>query len=291
MNRIPLIPVPLEKAKNISKKLRWISKSLVNFIPGLNRDLYQSELNLKPIEYMGIVFFSSVFYSILLGGITTFLGIMINGYFDPIGILIGIFFFFVTFYFLSFYPRIILKRRVKELESNLLFAFRHILIEVRSGVPLFNALVGVSSGYGEISKEFEKVIKDVTGGLDEITALNKISERNPSLYFRRALWQIVNALKAGSDIGDTLETITDDFSQKQITEIKNYGQQLNPWTMMYMIVAVIIPSLGLTFLIILSSFSGISIPKMIFPLIFIGLLLFQVFFIGFVKNKRPSVVI
>ena len=221
MNRIPLIPVPLEKAKNISKKLRWISKSLVNFIPGLNRDLYQSELNLKPIEYMGIVFFSSVFYSILLGGITTFLGIMINGYFDPIGILIGIFFFFVTFYFLSFYPRIILKRRVKELESNLLFAFRHILIEVRSGVPLFNALVGVSSGYGEISKEFEKVIKDVTGGLDEITALNKISERNPSLYFRRALWQIVNALKAGSDIGDTLETITDDFSQKQITEIKN----------------------------------------------------------------------
>ena len=131
----------------------------------------------------------------------------------------------------------------------------------------------------------------MTGGLDEITALNKISERNPSLYFRRALWQIVNALKAGSDIGDTLETITDDFSQKQITEIKNYGQQLNPWTMMYMIVAVIIPSLGLTFLIILSSFSGISIPKMIFPLIFIGLLLFQVFFIGFVKNKRPSVVI
>ena len=291
MNRIPLIPVPLEKAKNISKKLRWISKSLVNLIPGLNRDLYQSELDLKPIEYMGIVFFSSVFYSVLVGGLTTFLGIMLKGYFDPIGILIGVIFFFVTFYFLSFYPRIILKKRIKELESNLLFAFRHILIEVRSGVPLFNALVGVSSGYGEISKEFEKVIKDVMGGMDQITALNKIAERNPSLYFRRALWQIINALKAGSDIGDTLEAITDDFSQKQITEIKNYGQQLNPWTMLYMIVAVIIPSLGLTFLMILSSFSGITVPKIIFPLIFIGLLFFQVFFIGFVKNKRPSVVI
>ncbi len=291
MNRIPLIPVPLEKAKNISKKLRWISKSLVNLIPGLNRDLYQSELDLKPIEYMGIVFFSSVFYSVLVGGLTTFLGIMLKGYFDPIGILIGVFFFFVTFYFLSFYPRIILKKRIKELESNLLFAFRHILIEVRSGVPLFNALVGVSSGYGEISKEFEKVIKDVMGGMDQITALNKIAERNPSLYFRRTLWQIINALKAGSDIGDTLEAITDDFSQKQITEIKNYGQQLNPWTMLYMIVAVIIPSLGLTFLMILSSFSGITVPKIIFPLIFIGLLFFQVFFIGFVKNKRPSVVI
>ncbi|MCD6477545.1 MAG: type II secretion system F family protein [Candidatus Aenigmarchaeota archaeon] len=291
MKRIPLIPVPIEKAKSISRRLRWISKSLVVLVPGLKRDLYQSEINIKPIEYMGIVLFSSIFYSVLLGGLTSLLSVIFRGVLDPMGIIIGLFFFFVTFYFLSFYPHIITKRRVKSLEMNLLFVLRHILIEVRSGIPLFNAMVGVSTGYGEISKEFEKVVKDVTGGLDEVDALNKIAERNPSIYFRRAIWQIVNALKAGSDIGDTLEAITDDFSQKQITEIKSYGQQLNPWTMLYMIIAVIVPSLGLTFLIILSSFSGITIPKVIFSLIFVGLFLFQIFFMGFIKSKRPSVVI
>jgi flagellar protein FlaJ len=149
--------------------------------------------------------------------------------------------------------------------------------------------VGVSTGYEKLSDEFMKIVKNINAGKSQIEALNEASERNPSLYFRRALWQIVNAIKAGSDIGNTLEVITNDLSDKQINEIKSYGQELNPWTMMYMIVAVIAPSLGVTFLIILSSFSGISIPELIFPAILLGLFLFQIFFIGFIKSKRPSI--
>ena len=134
-----------------------------------------------------------------------------------------------------------------------------------------------------------KIVKDINAGKSQIESLNNASKRNPSLYFRRAMWQIVNALKAGSDIANTLEVITNDLSNDQLNQIKSYGQELNPWTMMYMIVGVIAPSLGVTFIIILSSFSGLQIPDILFPLIIFGLLMFQVFFIGFIKSKRPAI--
>ena len=73
----------------------------------------------------------------------------------------------------------------------------------------------------------------------------------------------------------------------QIIAVRRYSQELSPYTMMYMLAAVILPSLGITFLIIISSFSGISVPKLIYPLIVIGLALFQFFYMGLIKTKRP----
>jgi len=281
----------MEKALRISKKFRWLSQSLVRLVPGLKRDLYQSGMDVKPIDYVGIVFFTSLFYSLIMGGVVTLSGLTFTGVIDPVGILVGIIFFFISFYFLILYPKLTSRKKVKLLEKNLLFALRHILIEVKSGIPLFDSFLGVSVGYGELSNEFLKIVKNINAGKSQVESLNEASERNPSLYFRRALWQIVNAIKAGSDVGNTLEVITDDLSNKQINEIKSYGQELNPWTMMYMIIAVIAPSLGVTFLIILSSFSGIKIPKMIFPAILLGLFMFQIFFIGFIKSKRPPIAV
>ncbi len=283
--------MPLGKALAISRKFRWISQSLARIFPGLRRDLYQSEIDIKPIDYVGIAFFTALFYSVMMGGVVTLSALVFLKNFDPIGILVGLMFFFISFYFIILYPRVIVKKRIKILEKNLLFALRHILIEIKSGIPLFDALVGVSSGYEELSGEFMKIVKNINAGKSQIESLNEASERNPSLYFRRALWQIVNAIKAGSDIGKTLEVITENLSEEQLNQIKSYGQELNPWTMLYMIVAVIAPSLGVTFLIILSSFSGINIPEILFPAILLGLFVFQVFFIGFIKSKRPSMAV
>ena len=289
MKKIPMLPIPEKKAIGIAKKLRWASQSLERMFPGLRRDLYQSEIKIEPMDYVGIVLFTAIFYSSMTGGLVTFLTFMMTGGLDPVGPLIGVVFFFITFYFMILYPKVIVKKRVKLLEKNILFALRHLLIEIKSGVPLFDSLVGVSDGYGELSREFMKIVKNINAGKSQVESLNAASKRNPSLYFRRAMWQIVNAIKAGSDVGKTLEVITDDLSNEQLNQIKSYGQELNPWTMMYMIIAVIAPSLGVTFIIILSSFSGLQIPDILFPLILVGLLMFQIFFIGFIKSKRPAI--
>lgn len=285
---IPLVPFPLKKALKISKKFRPLAKHFLKFSPGLKRDLFQSKMGMDEREYMSLVVFTSFFYSILLGVLVSFIEFYIKNTL-LIGPLMFIAFFFIPFYFLIFIPKIKAKKRVRKLEKDLLFGLRHILIEVRSGIPLYNAIVGATSGYGELSEEFKRVVREVEGGGKEIDALNEAAKRTPSLYFRRALWQLVNAIKAGSDLGDTLEAITNDFAKKQSNEIQTYGQQLNPWAMLYMIVAVIIPSLGITFLIILSSFSGLGLPDFLFPAILLGLGLFQFFFMNFIKTKRPAI--
>jgi pilus assembly protein TadC len=115
-----------------------------------------------------------------------------------------------------------------------------------------------------------------------------LARQNPSLYFRRIMWQMVNALKSGADIGDTIKQIVDTLSEEQRIAIKKYGAQLNPLALMYMIFAVIFPTLGITFLLVVSSFIGIGIDIQYVLLGILGfLLMFQFMIIGLIKSRRP----
>ncbi len=286
---IPIIPFPLEKALGASRKLRFIGEKLEPSVPHLKKSLYQAEMNIDPVLYVSLAVFTGLFYSLMIGGLVAFISIMATGTIGILPPLLFFVFFFVPFWYVNFYPALIAKRRVKDLEKNLLFALRHLLIEIRSGVPLFDAMVGVSEGYGSVSEEFKKIVEEVNSGRDQEDVLNQSAKRSPSLYFRRALWQVVNALQGGSDVSKALEAITDNFADRQINKINKYGEELNPWTMFYMIVAVILPSIGITFLIILTSLTGMSVPGILFPLVIFGLAMFQFFFMCFVKSKRPSV--
>lgn len=290
MERLPLVPLPMEKALKKARKLRPLAQGMLKSFPSLKLDLVQAEMEIDPLDYMSLTLFTSLFYFFLLGGLMTFIGFVIKGAFDPIGLVIGTVFLIMSFNYLSFYPKVQAKKRINDLEGNLLYALRHLLIQVRSGVPLFESMVNITSGYGQISIEFKKIVKEINAGVPEMTALDEAAKRNPSLYFRRALWQIVNAIRGGADVGKTIQTITDNFAREQINRIKRYGQELNPWTMLYMIIAVIAPTLGTTFIIIMTSFAGIQVPKLIFPFILGGVGMFQFFFMGFIRSRRPAVV-
>ena len=136
--------------------------------------------------------------------------------------------------------------------------------------------------------EIQKAVNEINTGKSEINALEKLARMNPSLYFRRVMWQIVNALKSGADIGATLDQIVISLASDQIIAIKKYGAQLNPLALMYMIFAVIFPTLGITFILVISSFLGLGIS---IDLVLVGILMFLFFFqfmmIGLIKTRRP----
>lgn len=209
---------------------------------------------------------------IIYGGIATFPIITIFGFFT-----------------LANYPKIHTKKISRKLEKDLPYALRHMLIEVRSGISLYEAMVSVSDDYGEASEEFERIVKDINGGKPQIEALEDSIVRNPSEQYRRAMWQMINALKSGTDISNTLETLVDSMVKQQKLEVKRYGKELNPYILVYLMIAVIMPSLGVTFLIVLSTFSDIGLSKFTFYQILGGLILFQIFFLNFVSSKRPEV--
>jgi len=278
--------------KKISKRFIGFGDRFFKVLPGFGVKLNQAELDFRPREYLAIAFFSLLFWTsmtfALLLAIFVIAKLPQNFIFTiiPVSIVIG----FLSFFYIIFYPSLIITRKVKDLEKNLFFGIRHLLVQVRSGVPLFDGLVSVASGkYGLMSKELGQCTKKISTGLEQTFALEELALKNPSLHFRRVIWQITSAIKTGADLGNTLESIVHNLSEEQKVAIRRYGSQLNPLAMMYMMMAVIIPSLGITFLIIFSSFSGIVVTESLFLIILFALAFFQFTFIGIVKSRRPAI--
>jgi len=71
--------------------------------------------------------------------------------------------------------------------------------------------------------------------------------------------------------------------------MKEFGNKLNPMAMFYMMIAVIIPSLGVTMLIVFSSFMNIHISLLILIILALAIGFMQFMFLMMIKNSRPNV--
>jgi len=187
------------------------------------------------------------------------------------------------------FPQIIAAQRRRAIDANMITATRQLLIQIRSGVPLFNALLSVSTGHNKVSDEFYKIVAKLNAGVAEADALAEASASSPSLQFRKVVWQLSNALKVGTDVGLALEATLSELELEQTEQIKKYAQELSPLTMIYMISAIIVPSLGVTLLIVIGSLLSFPIPKALLVAVFIVMIGFQAFFLDFVSSRRPVV--
>ncbi|MFB6144089.1 MAG: type II secretion system F family protein [Candidatus Nanohaloarchaea archaeon] len=266
------------------------AQRMKRLVPNINRDLKRARMEEDPEEFL-----ASAIVRGLQVGLAVSISMVASGYMLQNRALIGggiaampllsIFGFF-TF---ANYPKVQTRKISRELEKDLPYALRHMLIEVRSGISLYEAMVSVSEGYGEASEEFTRIVEDINGGKPQIDALEDSIVRNPSEQYRRAMWQMINALKSGTDVSNTLESLVESMVKQQKLEVERYGKELNPYILVYLMIAVIMPSLGVTFLIVLSTFTGVGLTNFTFYQILGGLILFQVFFLNFVRSKRPEV--
>ncbi len=290
--KVPFVPLSLEKAKKVARHYIGWGETFSKMFPSLSLHLEQTDLGFEPREWVAVAFYSFVMYTLVL-----FAGVFILSTVIHVALLKSILISFLTgfalgggvFLYIVFYPKFMAGRKIKELEHNLPYALHHLLIHVRSGVPLFNSLVSIArGGYGSLSDEFGKAVTEINTGKSEIASLEILARNNPSLYFRRVLWQIVNALKSGADIGVTLKEIVDSLATEQRIAIKKYGSELNPLALFYMILVVIFPTLGIIFILVLFSFIGTTFNIKIIMLGILGfLVIFQFMFIGLIKAKRP----
>jgi len=287
---IPFVPFRLDVALKFSRSFLWLGSKLSALNPYLPQKLVEAEIPLKDREYLSIAIFSSIYWFCILFSILTFLPALAGKNFINISLPLSLLVSFVAYLYINFYPNLVASRKSRDIERNLLFVVRHLYVQVRSGVSLFDAMVAVSKeDYGIISKEFEKAAKEISTGKEQTAVLEEMALRVSHTGFKRILWQIVNSLKSGADISKVLSVIANELSQEQRVKIRKYGSQLSPYALMYLMLTVILPTLGISFLIILSSFSGVQIPETFFFLILGIIVLFQVMFIGMIKSGRPSV--
>lgn len=278
------------------KRFKGLGVKLNKYFPSIQYDLEKTDIKLKPAEYLtiGVLSCFGIFllFSILLS-ISLYFGRKLPIITSIIlGILLAILLTALAFFILIKYPKILAKKKAELLEKNLVFALKDILLEVSSGVSLYNALINVSkANYGLISKEIEKVAKQINSGKTMDKALEDLAIKSESEYLRKTTWQLINTLRAGSSLKDALKTIIRQLTNEQKTKIQDYAKELNMWSLIYMLFAVAIPSIGITLLVILSSFAGMSIGKP-FIIAFITIcFIVQFVLIGLIKTRRPVVYI
>lgn len=190
-----------------------------------------------------------------------------------------------------YYPKMLATRKERNIEKNLIPVLQDMAVQLNSGVPIFRIIVNISnSDYEEVSEEFKKITKEINAGVSQVEAIEKYGKLNTSKYLKRILWQISNGMRAGSDMGIVIKEGIRTLSDEQDIQIQNYGGKLNPLVMFYMLTAIVLPSLGVTFLIILSSILDVpgSIVKLVFFSLFGFVVFIQIMFLGLIKSRRPS---
>jgi len=265
-----------------------ISDKLIKYYPSLRRKLIIAQINKKDVEYMDYVILMTFIMSLLMA-ILAF--IIFNTYNVDTYWAAVIFVVFIPlfFYYYIHIPDVYIYKRRKAIEYDIVFATKHIIIGLSSGMPLFDTLMGVSKGYGEVSKEFRQIVERVTLGEPITHVLRDTAEKSPSPAFKRILIQIANAVISGADIAESLDAVITQISKEQMLKVKEYGQKMNPIIMFYLIVAVIFPTLGMTFIMILFSFisKGVTFPLYYLILVSIGIGLLQFLFLAYVESSRP----
>lgn len=290
MITVPFSFLPPRLLRKLSSKLFWLGNRIADRYKDLKLSLDQADIKLSPTEYVSMCLTSSLFFFL---GFSAFLSLILAKL--EISIIFGIIgTLFLSLFILSqqlIYPRLKANKRIKDIERNLLPALQNMLVQLNSGVPLFNVMATISDAdYGGVSQQFKIAVRKINAGNQQIPVLETLARNNPSLHFRRTLWQMINGMKTGSDMSDVIKLSISNLSEEQLIQIQRYGSQLNPLAMFYMIIAVIIPALGVTFIMIMSSFLNLTpyATKFIFWGLLAAVFFFQLMFLGILKLRRPN---
>ena len=265
-----------------------LSKKIAQSFPGLKLSLLQAGMSVEPYIFVQRCLVMAFYLSFSLAIVLGLVLFKAKPSLLPLDALVFPIVFFLGFLFFINSPKIKAKKRVKEIDKEVVFAGRFLLIELSAGVPLFDALSNVARSYQGIGKYFQEIIDRVEVGKPIDAAIIEVMELTPSDNFRKIVWQIMNSLRTGADVSVALQSIVEQISREQIIEVKNYGKKLNPMVMFYLMIAVIVPSLGVTMLSLMSSFVGIQLSVQHLFIIAFGVLVVQLGFLMAIKGSRPG---
>lgn len=267
-----------------------VSSQILPYFPEIKKKLTLAGMEKSPQQFLEQVVVSTFTLTIALLVLTA---IIFSAFFIDFFLLIPLIVVYpiIVFWYLMLYLDVAVIKKKRSIDYDLVFAVRHIIITLRSGMPLFDTLVGVSVGYGDLSKEFNKIVERVTLGVPLSQALRETAQTTPSRNFSRVLIQIANSISSGSNVAESLESILEQIARDQVIALQAYGRKLTPLVMFFMIFGIILPSLGVAFIVILLSLiAGTSMEgagNYLLFMVFAFIFLVQYLFLAMVEGSRP----
>ncbi|MFT4312368.1 MAG: type II secretion system F family protein [Candidatus Woesearchaeota archaeon] len=272
--------------------LRGFAQYVIRFDKAFLQNYRYFHSRYTPVEYLQIGLFS---YFLLSGLLTYVLFQSFSNQVDTaraiiLAMCVGVTALGIMLFLSLKHPLSLAKSKAKETDKTLLYALRDLSLQINSGNTAYTALSNVAkSKYGGASEQLEFLVRDMRVGKPLEESIRHRITLTQSEYLRKAYWQLLNSFRAGSNLKEGLESVIAELDRKQRHDIDNYAKELNLWSLIYMLFSVAIPTIGLTMLVILSSFAGYSITEGTF-FFFIGACVFvQIILIILVKMRRPVV--
>ncbi|MFH1590797.1 MAG: type II secretion system F family protein [archaeon] len=261
---------------------------IVRRYPHLKTNIIKAHIRETPEQFVRKSFFAALYMAI---GLTVLLFFFFDKMGHPLILLplISVLIFAVMFILWMNSPKGIIRKREREINKEVLFAGRYLLVKLEGGTPLFNSLIDASKSYGISGKYFKEIVEDINLGVPIEDALERAREFNCSEMFKMILSELLTTLKTGADVVPSLKEVINQITSNQIIEIKEYSKKLNAFMMLYLIIAVVIPSLGMTMFTVIAGFLSIQFTGVLIFLSVFSLVLIQMFFIMLFKAIRPMV--
>jgi Flp pilus assembly protein TadB len=200
--------------------------------------------------------------------------------------------FYILFEFMIKTPQARAIRSRKNIEAEIISAIRFLILDLKANAPIYHAIQNLTKNFDETGKYFNDVIAKVQLGSSLENALTEEVEVVPCEDFRVLLWQMISHLQTGADIVSSLETIVKDISEKQRLEFKKYGKKLNALSIFYMIIAIILPTIGFTLVTAALIFIGVPINESFLYIVLGFWMIFsimQLLFLSMSGANRPVI--
>jgi len=293
VKRIPIMLLPLSSMPTLGARFRGLGIKLLSFYPSIRYDLRNLGIEGPPEYFCTVAFLSSAIWAFAIAFMVGIAVSISSAFVLPLKIIVMLLAFMVSLLFFMVlhlaFPRIISKGIAAKIDHELIFAMRDMLIQVSSGIPLFNAIENIgNSSYPHVGLEFRQVALQVKGGGSLMEELESMAIRTQSEYLKKIAWQLVTAIRAGSNVSNTIKGLVKLLVDYQFSRFKSFNAELNFIILIYLMVAAVLPTIGTTVLVIFSVFGMLGITPEIFAGVVALGFMGQMGIIGYVKMKRPN---
>ncbi len=183
------------------------------------------------------------------------------------------------------YVDVQIKKYARQVDSDLMFVAEYFLVSVESGLPLGNIIKRISHLKRPGGEFFKRIYLDFQTGKNMEKALEEGANYSPSDNMKILLKRLKDSLEIGIDLKQVLINFINEMSEKKILEIRAFSKKLNPIIMMYLLVGIVLPSLGLTFFILGAALMQITPAFLKLILIFIFLIMFAFQYLSYSSFK------
>jgi len=271
-------------------------KNVVGFIlvkfPFIKKGLFVSQSSELPEDFVRKRLFSALWLTVfaVLGLFFVFFRGLPGNIF--VSVFLGLFFYLVCYPFVFAFTLLSLRSKINarriDIERDLLFHGRYVLIKINSGTPLYNAILE-SSKISKGPNPFKDISFMLNVGIPLENAVQKEAFFSPSDKLRGLMKKILFSLKTGADLSKILTIAFARLSKDELIKVKEYNKKMGSIIILYTVVGIVAPCLGIAILIMVSSVASFSLSWIVWGVVFFFIALIQVAFIFLVRSIRPKV--